>query len=126
MRSRLSAVLLLLSAFLLGPGPGIHSPASAATAVASAGWWWGSPTAHDNQDLVLLSPYQARGVPALLRPHPLRGGAAVLPLWPAVLPTGEQTGPRALPMAAAADAPAPEPRPAGRRAPARAPPSTTR
>ncbi|QYC41583.1 hypothetical protein Nocox_19870 [Nonomuraea coxensis DSM 45129] len=126
MRSRLSAVLLLLSAFLLGPGPGIHPPASAVAAAASAGWWWGSPAAHEGQDMALLRSHLARGVPDLLRPHPARGGVAVSPLWPAVLPSGEQPRPRSRPVAAAAEAPVPEPRPAGRRAPARAPPSTTR
>ncbi|MEV0228750.1 hypothetical protein [Nonomuraea sp. NPDC050786] len=138
MRSRLPAVLLLLvSAFLLGPAPGglhpsaIAPPAAAAsitapnatappataasiTAVPAAWWtWWSSPDAHADQDAAVPRSHLARGLSAL-------------PMWPAVLPSCGQPDPPARPITTLTTPRAAAPQPAARRAPARAPPSTTR
>jgi hypothetical protein len=118
-RSRLPAVLLLLSAFLLGPAPGgIHSPATeppatAASITAAPAAWWSSPAVHAEQDAALPRLQPARDMPAT-------------PMWLAVLPSSRQPGPRARPITTVTRHLAAVPRPAGRRAPARAPPSTTR
>ncbi|MEW9550705.1 hypothetical protein [Nonomuraea sp. NPDC050783] len=122
MRSRLPAVLLLvLSAFLLGPTPaadaGAAHPPAAATLAAwwgePSGVWWSGPSEHAVQHAVLPRTSLSRGVPAP-------------PLWPAVLPSAGLPEPPARPVAAAPRSVTPAPRPAARAVAARAPPSTTR
>ncbi|MCK2212344.1 hypothetical protein MF672_000805 [Actinomadura sp. ATCC 31491] len=115
MRSRLPAVLvLLLSAFLLGPLPGGAEPSALASIAASgAAERWDAPAVHAGQDAALPCAQAAAGAPAA-------------PMWPAVLPSGAGPDPYARPRTVAAGYPHPKPRPAARRAPARAPPSTTR
>lgn len=110
MRSRLPAVLLLLlSAFLLGPAPGsAHLPGTATPAT-----WWSGPSEHAVQDAALPRLSPARSAPAL-------------PMWPAVLPSTERPGPRARSLTTLARPFTVAPQPPARQAPARAPPSTTR
>lgn len=116
MRSRLPAVLLLLlSAFLLGPAPGDAHPPGDLHPSATVGpqAWWSGPGEHATQ------------AEALPRPHPARG-APTLPMWLAVLPSTARPGSPPRLFEAVAESLAAVPQPAARRAAARAPPSTTR
>ncbi|GLX93792.1 hypothetical protein [Herbidospora sp. NBRC 101105] len=120
MRGRLPvALLLLLSAFLLGPAPATGAPGLpvAIPNVAPGGSaplaQWGDPAPDADRDTA----------PPRLRP----GWAVAAPLLlPAVLPSTGWPVPVLRAVAAVAASFSAVPRPAAGRAPARAPPSTTR
>ncbi|GAA1267698.1 hypothetical protein GCM10009677_20180 [Sphaerisporangium rubeum] len=117
MRSRLPAFLaVLLSAFLLGPGPGGVHLAAAQTGpavTAESAVAWAGPVLHAGHDAAHSRPHLAAGSPAA-------------PLPPAVLPSTGRTAAGIRPLTTAGEPYVPTPGPAARRAPARGPPSTTR
>ncbi|WP_030453752.1 hypothetical protein [Herbidospora cretacea] len=120
MRSRLPvALLLLLSAFLLGPAPATASPGVLGLPVAVADVspaplaQWGDPAPDADHDTA----------PPRLRPG---WGVAAPLLLPAVLPSTGWPAPLLRAVAAVAASFSAVPRPAAGRAPARAPPSTSR
>nr|WP_062340216.1 hypothetical protein [Herbidospora sakaeratensis] len=119
MRRRLPvALLLLLSAFLLGPAPASASPGAPGLPVAVAGVasaplaQWGDPAPAADHDTA----------PPRLRPG---WGVAAPLLLPAVLPSIGWPAPVLRAVAAVAGSFSAVPRPAAGRAPARAPPSAT-
>ncbi|MET8158450.1 hypothetical protein ABZT47_18910 [Sphaerisporangium sp. NPDC005289] len=152
MRSRLPAILLLLSAFLLGPAPaGVHPPATAPPAAGAASITVAPPagtasittappagtasttvasvTAADIAEAATAgwdSPAVRAGQDAAPpRLHPTRQMPAP-PLWLAMPPSSGQRDPDGRRITTITGHPGAAPQPAGRRAPARAPPSMTR